>query len=236
MEKKADLRVDFALPRHNLMREDVYIFLRDDILSGKYLPGTRIVETHFAKQINTSRTPVREALHMLEREGLLQTIPRVGYIVSEIDARELDEICEIRAINEALAARWAMRNITLKEIQALKKNIKASMAKITEDRNAELPSLNAEFHNIIYHASGSKRLAEHCELLRRQMVRGQFHRITNLQKVVVKAIQDHNEILKCIIDKDEEKIEQVIRKHMEHYRDDVKKHYFAKEEKNSLSP
>ena len=64
-----------------------------------------MVETRLAQQINTSRTPVREALHMLEMEGLLEPIPRVGYRVKRIEWDEVEEICAIPAVNESLAAR-----------------------------------------------------------------------------------------------------------------------------------
>src|SRR4030042_1887168 len=78
-----------------------------------------MVETRLAEEIRTSRTPVREALHMLEREGLLESIPRVGYRVKQIHWNEVEEVCEIRAVNETLAARWAMDRITHQELQAL---------------------------------------------------------------------------------------------------------------------
>ena len=105
------------------IREKVYKVIRNDILNNQIPPGGRLVETQLAKQINTSRTPVREALHMLEMEGLLEPIPRVGYRVKQIEWDEVEEICEIRAVNETLAARWAMKRITPKELQSLEKNL-----------------------------------------------------------------------------------------------------------------
>ncbi|MBW1818460.1 MAG: GntR family transcriptional regulator, partial [Deltaproteobacteria bacterium] len=94
------------------IREKVYDVIRNDILNNRIRPGTRLVETQLAKQINTSRTPVREALHMLEMEGLLVSTPRVGYKVKQIEWVEIEEIVEIRIVNEILAARWAMMRIS----------------------------------------------------------------------------------------------------------------------------
>ncbi len=94
-----------AIKRPVSIREKVYAAVRDNILDGRIAPGERVVETRLAEEIKTSRTPVREALHMLEREGLLEAIPRVGYRVKQITLDEIDEICEIRKANECLAAR-----------------------------------------------------------------------------------------------------------------------------------
>ena len=60
------------------------------------------METRLAEEIRISRTPIREALHMLEREGLLESIPRVGYRVRELKWEEVEAICEIRKLNESL--------------------------------------------------------------------------------------------------------------------------------------
>ena len=88
------------------IREKVYKTISDMILDGEIPPGSRVYETRLAKQIKISRTPVREALHMLEREGLLEAIPRVGYKVKQVHWEEVDEICEIRAVLEILYRRY----------------------------------------------------------------------------------------------------------------------------------
>jgi len=103
LEKRLRVRIKDPVS----IRERVYEVIRNDILNGRIPPGERLVENRLAEEIHTSRTPVREALHMLEREGLLESIPRVGYRVKQIHWDEVEEICEIRAVNETLAARWA---------------------------------------------------------------------------------------------------------------------------------
>jgi len=72
------------------IRQRVYEHIRNRILSGQITPSTRVIETQLAKQIGTSRTPVREALHLMEMEGLLEAIPRVGYRVKEIKWEDVD--------------------------------------------------------------------------------------------------------------------------------------------------
>ena len=108
------------------IRKKVFTAIREYILDGSFPPGERLVESRIAEQIKTSRTPVREALHLLESEGLLESIPRAGYRVKSLHWEEVEEICEIRVVNETLAARWAMKRITPKELLALENNLKVA--------------------------------------------------------------------------------------------------------------
>ena len=78
------------------IRKKVYAAIREHILDGSFPPGERLVESRIAEQIKTSRTPVREALHLLESEGLLESIPRAGYRVKPLHWEEVEEICEIQ--------------------------------------------------------------------------------------------------------------------------------------------
>ena len=108
------------------IRERVYYFVRQLIMDGRFSPEDRIVEAQLAKELRISRTPVREALHSLEREGLLESIPRVGYRLRNLTWKEVEEICEIRIVNETLAAKWAIQRITPELVPKLEANICAS--------------------------------------------------------------------------------------------------------------
>ena len=90
------------------IRRRIYEHLREQLLNGEIPPRQHLIEAKIAKEIGTSRTPVREAFHSLELEGLIESIPRVGYVIKPISEKEVEEICEIRAAIEGLAARWAM--------------------------------------------------------------------------------------------------------------------------------
>jgi DNA-binding GntR family transcriptional regulator len=183
------------------------------------------VETRLAKQIKTSRTPVREALHLLEREGLLEAIPRVGYRVKMIKWDEVEEICEIRAVNEILAARWAMRRITPKEIQALEKNIDKGEREVRQGHPKAFVHRDEEFHEILVRASGSERLMELCEQLRRHMLRYRIESLY-LPETAIQATEDHRRILECIKAKDEKGIGLAIRGHLEFVKSSVQRYAF----------
>lgn len=207
------------------IREKVYAAIRNDVLNGRIPPGARMVETRLAKQIKTSRTPVREALHMLEMEGLLEAIPRVGYRVKRIEWDEVEEICEIRTVNETLAARWAMNRITPKEVRALEANLAVAEAEAKQGTPKSFVELDAEFHETLARASGSRRLLELCQMLRRHMLRYRIESIFH-EENVLRAIKGHRAIVACIKRKDKDGIEMAIRKHLEQSKRDIQRYAF----------
>ena len=184
-----------------------------------------MVETRLAQEIKTSRTPVREALHMLEMEGLLEAIPRVGYRVKPIEWDEVEEICEIRAVNEALAARWAMKRVTTKELKALEENLAVAEVEVKKGNPKSFVEYDAEFHVILVRASGSERLFELCQLLRRHMLRYRIESLY-LAETALRAIAGHRRILGCIRSKDEGGVEAAIRAHLEQSKRDIHRYAF----------
>ena len=89
---KLSLNMDEYLP----LRDVVFHALRRAILTGELVPGERLMEIHLAQQLGVSRTPVREAIHKLELEGLVSMIPRKGAMVAEISERGLKDVLEVR--------------------------------------------------------------------------------------------------------------------------------------------
>ena len=222
-------KIRLSIEKPVSIREKVYAVVREDILNGRFSPGERMVETRLAEEIHTSRTPVREALHMLEREGLLESIPRVGYRVRQMSWSEVEEICGIRAVNEILAARWAMDRITPDELRALEENIAVSKKEIEEGNLRSFVERDAEFHEILARACGSKRLLELCQLLRRHMLR---YRVKSLylKETDLQALLGHTSILDCLRRQDKKGIERAIREHLEFAKQSIQKHVPREEE------
>ena len=220
-------KISVSIPKPVSIRDKVYRAVRNDVLNGRIPPGDRIVEARVAREINTSRTPVREALHMLEREGLLEAIPRVGYKVKRIDQDEMEELCEMRIINETLAARWAIDKISAKELDALEENLKNAEEEVLGGKPELFVEYDALFHEILARASGSQRLYELCQLLCRHMLR---YRIESLHNVdtAMRAISGHRKILDCIKNKDKEGVGKAVKKHLEWVKVDIKDKIFKK--------
>jgi DNA-binding GntR family transcriptional regulator len=215
------------------VRKKVYAAVRNHILDGTFPPGERLVESRIAEEIRTSRTPVREALHLLEREGLLESAPRSGYRVKPLRWEEVEEICEIRVVNETLAARWAMKRITPKELAALENNLTAAEDEVMRGNPKAFVHRDAEFHEILARASGSKRLFELCELLRKHMLRYRVESLY-LAETALRAIAGHRRIFECLQAGDEQGLVQAIREHLEWVKVDVQQHAFGKAGKDGL--
>src|SRR3954471_3989718 len=133
---------------------------RGAILTGALAPGARLRAEPLAERLQTSRTPVREALILLEREGLVDVEPRRGAVVRQFDAADLADLYDVRALIEPYAARRAATRIgpaDLARLVALRDRADArgaTGAAAVEDQIA----LNEEFHGIVVAAAASPRL------------------------------------------------------------------------------
>jgi DNA-binding GntR family transcriptional regulator len=204
------------------MRKQVYEHLRNQILSHAIEPSSRLVEAQIAKEIGTSRTPVREAMHLLEKDGFVESIPRVGYRVKQLAWEELDEIVEIRKVNETLACRWAVQRIDAKSLQALEKNLNLAESTLDRGHPEAFVKYDEEFHEILVRASGSPHLFALCQQLRRLMGRYRFASINNAL-TVHSAIQGHHRILDALKTGDEKGIEAAMMEHLSYAKESIKK-------------
>lgn len=220
----------FVITDTATIRKKVHAYLREQILSGEIGPNERLIETKIAEQIGASRTPVREALHSLEQEGLIESIPRIGYRVKIMSDREAAEIWEIRSVIETLAARWACDNSRDRLIKELRKNIAEAEKQIAANNVASFVDLDARFHEIIARLSGGKRLLELAQSLRRHALRYRIESI-NLPGTVVRAIAGHKKILAAIEADDRDALAHAIGEHLEQSKKDTIRYAFH-EEKN----
>jgi GntR family transcriptional regulator, rspAB operon transcriptional repressor len=214
------------------IRKKVHKYVREQVLSGEIGPNERLIETKIAKEIGTSRTPVREALHALEQEGLIESIPRIGYRVKMMSDCEAVEIWEIRSAIEALAAMWACENAREKLARELKKNIAASERSISREEVRGFVELDAQFHEIIARLSGGKRLLEMAQSLRRHALRYRIQSI-NLPDTALRAIEGHRNILKAVEENDLQALSKAIRDHLEQSKRDTLKYAFGVKKEGS---
>ena len=198
--------------------DKVFKKLRSDIVTGKIPGGTRLVETALADNMKVSRTPVREALHKLTQEGLLDFIPRVGYFVEDISDYDVQDLFAVRAAMEQLAVKWAVEKISDEEIDRLEMNLKKTDETIKSGPHKDLPEktveLDREFHQIIYLATRSKRLAQICMMLNDHSVK--FRLVMQDKPEIVKRMRDgHSKVLEALRSRDPKKVEEMMRSHID---------------------
>lgn len=145
-----------SLADHLSLRERIVARLRQAIVTGDLPPTSRLTEPLLARQLNVSRTPLREAIRQLEAEGLVTAVPRVGCFVSQITPEDVEELYAIRAVIEGLAARQAAERPAAAKEEALRA-ILEELAARTDDPRA-YHAISGTFHDVIVELSGNRRL------------------------------------------------------------------------------
>jgi DNA-binding GntR family transcriptional regulator len=210
----------FIIKDNETIRKKVYHHIREKILNGEIAPGERLIETRLAHDIGTSRTPVREALHSLELEKLIKSIPRVGYVVEGMNVQELGQICEIRSVIEALAARWAIEKSQKKLAIDLANNITKQEKALSKTKLQEYIELDAQFHDIIAKLSGSDRLLELVQTLRRHMLRYRTHVVYAID-TAIRSMEGHRRIVNAIGQGNVEMAIEALQHHLQQSKEDI---------------
>ena len=196
------------------LTERVYATIKEAILELELPPGSSLVEDELARQLETSKTPVRDALLALERDGLVTKIPYKGTYVSGVSQKDITEIFELRAVLEGLAARLATRSFSPKELDEADKLLDAA----DEARNrgdAESSSkYGAAFHAIVHRRAENRLLIPILDKLEEQLRRLR-HLSDQLSGRLEKSGRQHREILAALRTGDPVRAEAAMRNHLE---------------------
>jgi DNA-binding GntR family transcriptional regulator len=151
--------------KKSTLRDSVYESLKTMIQTGALQPGSRLTELDLAARLKVSRTPLREALNRLERDGLVTNKPRHGYFVTMVDVRALEHAFGVREVLDGHAAQLAAERIGSEDKKRLRALVRQcdvmarQKSRPMEDLIEEM-RLGFEIHRIIAHASGNEYLAE----------------------------------------------------------------------------
>ena len=181
------------------------------ILSGEIKPGTQLNQRELAERLETSITPVREALMQLETEGIIQFTPHRGARVVSISPEGAREICRIRSCLEELALELAFPKITHKDLEDLKSiqdGIEEAMGKW---ELAAVKQLNQKFHAKIIRIAGSQALTEVLEHVYRKLP---WNALPAKYEGVEKIIRDHRTIIEAIEDQNLDRAKETLTKHI----------------------
>lgn len=201
------------LPKRKPASEHIFEHLKRAITRGDIPPGSRIVERQIAETMGVSRTPVREAFHKLERDGLVTKQSPSGFAVTGMTLEEIEECFGIRAVLEGYAARLATVRHTPEQLKPLAHTIDVFERHLKKGDLESLPKINTELHDIIYELSGSPRLAKMINDLKDQIVR--FRRIILKDKTMaVASHKDHRDMLNMMRKRKEQEVELLVREHI----------------------
>ncbi len=139
---------------------DLSMRLKEDILSGRLRKNQKLTEQSICDNYNVSRTPVREALVHLEKEGLVESIPNRGSFVVGLSDQDLEDILTLRKIYEVQATRWAIARITEEELDQLEENFEFMEFYTMKEDVDKMLNINQNFHQMIYTASHNRMLMQ----------------------------------------------------------------------------
>lgn len=213
------------------LRDVVYKTIRDAILKGELKPGTRLMEIHLASSLGVSRTPVREAIRMLEREGLAVTFPRRGAQVAHMSVKDLEDVIEIRESLDVLAATKTCENVTDEVIERLESSVEAFRNVIKSGDFRKIVEADEDFHNIIYEAANNPKLTQIVKSLREQMYRYRYEYIKE-KDMISHLLTEHENILLAIKRRDKSYVIEMMREHIDNQYKTVKRLIEKREEEN----
>lgn len=195
------------------LRGRVFVKIREDILKGRYRQNEAIKETQISKELDVSRTPVREALRQLELEGLVTIIPNKGAIVTGITSKDIYDIYIIRSLIEGLSARWATKNITKEQIETLEEILYLSEFHLQKGHMEQLYELDNKFHETLYDICNSKILKHVLSDFHHYVQRVRKESLSSNERAR-KSIMEHKAILEAIKQGDYEKVELLTNEHI----------------------
>lgn len=195
MTLKLDSELELA--PNSTLRTEVANMLRKGILDGSIPCGERLIETDVAAQLGVSRMPVREAMRVLESEGLIKQVPRKGLIVAEYTEEDIREYYTIREALEVCAIRIVTKKITEQEIQELKGYCESADRAFERDDIDEVCGWTAKFNERIYDSCGMPRLKEQIANTQRYLRTFRFTTF-KAESRTKQALFEHSEIIRLV--------------------------------------
>lgn len=209
MTDNFELNMDAYLP----LRDVVFNTLREAILRGDLRPGERLMELQLAAKLGVSRTPIREAIRMLEQEGLAVTVPRKGAQVAKMTEKDMEDVLVIRASLDKLAVELACDVITEQQLEQLEEAARnfETVSKTTDLK--KIAEADVAFHDVIYEATGNAKLVVMLNNLREQLYRYRVEYLKDASNYP-ELIREHQAMIKGIREKDKDNVAQVMQEHV----------------------
>jgi DNA-binding GntR family transcriptional regulator len=198
--------------------EQICTIMTNLILEGKIESGKQLVEAELQKQLGTSRSPIRESFRILERQGLVEFIPRKGVFVKAETRKDIEERFPVRAVLEGLAAREALGKLTPTDLSNMKAELKKMETSLKKNDLKMYKEVHFEFHEIFINASKNELLINFLKSLRlkgkwsnysQQYFREDYHKILEVHRTILELFEGECSEMQRV------KVESVVRKHIE---------------------
>lgn len=196
------------------IRDKVYISMKEKILSMELEPLTKISEKVIAKQLEVSRTPVREAFLKLSEDGLLEIIPQSGTIVAKIDLGLVEEGRFAREKLETAIVNEACRSFSPEYLLQLETNIAMQEFSVAK-HPAKMFELDEEFHRLLFFGCGKVKTWELIQQMNTQFKRLRMLRLLTADLDWDIIVDQHRELYHCIAERQADRAEEVMEAHLQ---------------------
>ncbi|WP_117194329.1 GntR family transcriptional regulator [Rhizobium terrae] len=187
--------------------------LEDAVINGAIPAGARLDETSIAAQFGVSRTPVREALHILCGRGFAEREPYKGVVVAQISAQRIDEMFEAMAELEATCGRLASHRMTMSERADLESMHREMNALAEGGEHDGYNEINTRFHSLIFQGSHNSDLIAAAQTLRLKLAPFRKYQLKDKGRLK-RSCQEHQQIVDAILDQDPKAAENALRRHL----------------------
>lgn len=197
------------------LRFKAYENIKNKIIYFELKPGDKIFESEIAISLKISRTPVREALLMLENEGLVKCDDSLGFIIRKLSSKEVQEYFSIRNVIELFAVPLIIERISPSEIRQLEQNVNEAEASVERKDFQNIIRRETEFHEILYKSTKSEVFF--------QTISGLIDKFQWLRAIALNAqggarqsLNDHKKMLKALEKKDGKELKKLNKLHLQH--------------------
>ena len=203
--------------KHESATDAVHTALKQAILSSVLRPGERLHVHQLAEQLGVSLTPVRNAVQLLEAEGLVEVRPRSGTFVASMSADDVRETFAIRRALECLAVEAAATELTEEELATLQNLHERMRRPVSSEASKKQHELdNAEFHLTILRAAHNRKLLEMYQALNAHIRIARIHAgESTWERRLQQEQREHQAILKALAARDAERAVAAMREHIE---------------------
>lgn len=205
------------------LEQIVYDKLESAILLRKLAPGTQLIETAISKQLNLSRTPIRNAINKLEQANLVEVFPNKGAYVINPSIKEVFQAYELRKELEIIAAVKALEFLTLEDFKKMEQSLEDEQSALKDKNLRDYLQANQNFHMTIVAKSGNKFLIEFISKLIRQT--NVYVTLFDIffEKHISSPIgpKEHSEIVLQLKDKNQKKLKMILTTHFENALDEL---------------
>jgi DNA-binding GntR family transcriptional regulator len=199
----------------------VYLGIKHEIFDFRLLPGDRFTESEIARRLNVSRTPVREALYRLEREGYLQVQFRSGWSVRELDFRQFDELYDLRIALESACVHILCEREARPDLEPLKSAWLVAPRRRLRDGQT-VCALDEIFHGTLVAAAGNREIMRcHQEVTERIRLLRRLD-FTEPSRIAA-TYEEHAQVLRAVLRGSADRAVALLRRHIETSKAEVRK-------------